>query len=328
MKRVALNLLVAAIVAAVTLTACATTQAGHEEQVAATSATQTAIAPTSTPIPIDDLRPLFDYDSAAPLEFEETGVDYQGEIAIHDISYASPMGGRVTAYLVVPPGEGPFAAILLHHPGDGSRDSLLDEAVALASTGAVCLLIDAPWARPEPWHRETNYDPENDRALYIQNVVDMERGIDLLDSREEVDPERIGFFGHSYGAHMGGVLAGVETRVKAYVFMAGVPSLSDRIPHHISSVLPADHLAAYLEATAPLDAVNYVRHAAPAELLFQCGRQDEILDEATSLRFYAAGSEPKEIVWYDAGHGLNDEAFLDRARWLGERLGLDLSTLE
>lgn len=92
--------------------------------------------------------------------------------------------------------------------------------------------------------------------------------------------------------------------------------------------LPPEDLSAYLEAVAPLDAVHYVGHAAPAALFFQCVREDEIIAQATSLRYYEAGSQPKYIVWYDAGHSLNDQARYDRTRWLGEQIGLDASALE
>lgn len=53
----------------------------------------------------------FDYDQKAPLEVQEVGVEHRGEVAIHDLSYGSPKGGRVPAYLVVPGGKGPFAAV-------------------------------------------------------------------------------------------------------------------------------------------------------------------------------------------------------------------------
>ncbi len=285
--------------------------------------------PTYTPaplIPITDLRPLFDYDSDAELDVEQGGVEYHGQVAVHDISYASPMGGRVTAYLVLPPGEGPFAGVLFAHPGDGSRNSFLKEAVWLARTGAVSILVDSPWARPEPWLQDLEYTPDNDRDMYAQEIIDLRRAIDVLTSRPEVDPERIGFIGHSYGAHVGGVLSGVEPRIMAYVFMAGVPSRSDRIPRRITSAIP--DLEDYLAATRPFDAVHYVGHAAPAALFFQCAREDEIIPQETSQRYYDAGSQPKEIVWYDAGHSLNDQARLDRAQWLAEQIGLDVSVLE
>jgi hypothetical protein len=52
----------------------------------------------------------FDYDQKGPLDMQEAGVEKRGDGDVHDISYASPKGGRVPAYLVVPMGKGPFAA--------------------------------------------------------------------------------------------------------------------------------------------------------------------------------------------------------------------------
>jgi dienelactone hydrolase len=54
----------------------------------------------------------FDYDQKAPLDIQEVGVQKRGGVEIHDLSYASPKGGRVPAYLVVPSGKGPFAAVI------------------------------------------------------------------------------------------------------------------------------------------------------------------------------------------------------------------------
>ena len=45
---------------------------------------------------------MFDYQQNAPLDAKENGVEDKNGVRIHDISYASPKGGRVTAYLVVP----------------------------------------------------------------------------------------------------------------------------------------------------------------------------------------------------------------------------------
>ncbi len=52
-----------------------------------------------------------DYDRKASLDIKETNVYHRGPAAVHDISYASPKGGRVPAYLVVPDGKGPSAAV-------------------------------------------------------------------------------------------------------------------------------------------------------------------------------------------------------------------------
>ena len=36
----------------------------------------------------------------------------------------------------------------------------------------------------------------------------------------------------------------------------------------------------------------------------------------------AATSEPKKVIWYEAGHGLNDQAVKDRMIWLKQQLKL------
>lgn len=94
-----------------------------------------------------------DYDRHAPLDIKQAGVEQRGGVAVHDISYASPKGGRVPAYLVVPNGNGPFAAVIWGHwywenSEFCNRKEFLDEAVALANAGVVSLLTDGPIARP------------------------------------------------------------------------------------------------------------------------------------------------------------------------------------
>src|SRR5580692_12260567 len=100
-----------------------------------------------------DVLRHFDYDQKAAVDLQEIGVEHRGNVTIHDISYASPKGGRVPAFLVVPSGSGPFAAVIWGHwYQEGSpllnRKEFLEEAVVLASSGVVSLLTDGPIARP------------------------------------------------------------------------------------------------------------------------------------------------------------------------------------
>jgi hypothetical protein len=40
-------------------------------------------------------------------------------------------------------------------------------------------------------------------------------------------------------------------------------------------------------------------------------------------RYAQAASEPKLVLWYDTGHGLNDvRALIDRASWLQRHIGI------
>jgi cephalosporin-C deacetylase-like acetyl esterase len=47
--------------------------------------------------------------------------------------------------------------------------------------------------------------------MEIQAVVDLRRGIDLLLARSDVDPKRLAYVGHSYGAQWGSILSALRT---------------------------------------------------------------------------------------------------------------------
>lgn len=96
----------------------------------------------------EEMTLQFDYDAKAAPDVREAGRENRGGVTVVDLSYASPRGGRVPAYLVLPEGRGPFAAVLFGHwmmPGSplGNRREFLEEAVVLARAGAASLLIDA-----------------------------------------------------------------------------------------------------------------------------------------------------------------------------------------
>lgn len=282
--------------------------------------------------PIADLRRMFAYYQNEPLDVKENGVEDKGGVRIHDISYASPKAGRVTAYVVVPPGKGKFAGIVFMHQRPGSRKVFLDEAVRFAKAGAVSLLIDAPFSRTGESKRDfdpTVTSPEYDRDIYIQTVVDLRRGVDLLLSRADVDRKRIGFVGFSYGAHTGAILAGVEKRIKAYVIMSGAPSLTQFLR---TSTIPAivetrnsltkGQQENYFKTLASVDPINYIGHVAPAALFLQFGSRDRYPDKEMQVLYAEAASNPKLVKTYEAGHELNEEARADRAEWLRKQIRL------
>lgn len=287
------------------------------------------------PVPsFEELVHLFDYDQKAPLDIQPGATkDFEG-VKIHDLTYASPKGGRVPAYLVVPAGKGPYAGIVHQHYGLGDRSEFVPEALALARAGAISLLIDATFIRPAPWTRPGGFgdfaQPEASRDSIVQGVIDLRRGVDLLVSRADIDPKRIGFVGHSYGANIGGILAGVEKRFRSFVLMAGFASATEDMfgashPGIVVSIqtTPKDQLQKYIQTTAPLDAIHYVGHAAPSSVFLQFARYDLFIPQTSAEKFERAASEPKMTRWYATGHELNClEALRDRAEWLREQLGL------
>ena len=276
---------------------------------------------------------LFDYDQCAPLAVDVVAEQKRGAVTVQDIAYASPKFGKVTAYLVVPAGSGPFAGLLFVHWGQGNRDEFLDEAVALAELDVVSLSIDAPHARPHPW-RPQDQTPEAALAADIQLIIDMRRGLDLLLARPDVDPRRIGYVGHSLGATKGGILAAVDKRVRAYVLMGGAVSLTRnyRVSTNPAIALyrdsiPTQEWEEFMVLLEPFDTVHYITTASPASLLFQFARNDEFISEEEALLFEKLASEPKQTLWYDCAHDFNEEARRDRVAWLAAQLGLAVGSV-
>jgi poly(3-hydroxybutyrate) depolymerase len=269
---------------------------------------------------------LFDYDATTPIVITETSVRKENEYTVHEIQYPSPKTGNVPGYLIVPDAAGPFAGIVLMHGSSGSRDTLLPFAEELVLTGAVVLTISGPAARTSG-RQWLTFTPQ-DREEQIQLMVDLRRGVDLLTRNEKVDPSRIGYVGYSYGAAMGGLLAGIERRIKAYGLMVGDGGL---VNHFMDGDIPVggfenvDPLsrARWLEAMEPIEPILFIGHASPSALFFQNARYDSSVSEEDALAYQAAGSESKQVKWYDSGHGLPSQAYVDMVHWLAEQIGID-----
>jgi dienelactone hydrolase len=269
----------------------------------------------------------FDYDQDAPLDVAVLSPHGRDGVVVEDVAFASPKGGKVPAYLVAPRGHGPFAGLIFVHWGQGDREEFVEEAVALARMGVVSLCLDAPHRRPDAL-RSPDYKPEEvPQEVEVQLITDVRRAVDVLTARPDVDSRRIGYVGHSYGATYGGVVAGVEKRIKAYVLMAGYVTLTDsyRVSTHPliaqeRAATPPELWEQNLSLMEPLDAVHYVGHAAPSAIFFQFALHDEFVTEEESRRYEQAASEPKLAQWYDCGHAFNDQARQDRALWLSKEL--------
>jgi dienelactone hydrolase len=276
------------------------------------------------------LAHLFDYDSHQPLQIQDKTVKEFACGVIHDITFVSPSGGPVSAYQIVPKGKGPFAALIFGHWGNGTRGEFIPEAKAYACDGVVSLLPDYRWERPRPWYSGIDEfaHPDLDRKTRIGTVVEMRIAIDLLLTRTDVDPNRIGYVGHSFGAQFGAILAAVDPRIKATVLMAGAAEEADLLLRSDSprmadlrASLPKGQLDAYLSTLADLNAVNYVRYAQPTALLLQFANFEQYFDRSSMERYAAAATEPKTVLSYDSAHELNDpRAWKDRADWLAKRL--------
>jgi dienelactone hydrolase len=275
---------------------------------------------------------LFDYDSHQPLELHDKSLKEFGCGVIHDITYLSPSGSLVSAYQIVPSGKGPFAAVVFGHWGNGTRGEFIPEAKTYACAGVISVLPDYSWERPRPWYSAIDdfAHPDSDRRTRIATVIEMRRAIDLLLSRTDVDPNRVAYIGHSFGAQWGAILTAVDRRLKATVLMAGAAEEADLLLRsdnpqlaELRATLPKGQLETYLNVLEDLNAINYVRYAEPTPLLLQFANFEQYFNRASMERYAAAATEPKTVLFYDSAHELNDpQATKDRFDWLAKRLAL------
>jgi dienelactone hydrolase len=272
--------------------------------------------PSAPPPPAAAPTDVFAYDREAPLVFSDRGrVNENYPIQVRDVSYAG-RGRRVDAFLVVPPGRGPFPAVIYAHGSGQDRLALLAQATWIAARGAVALAVDQP-ADLEPAAAPdalTVLRQQRDRT--VRAVVDLRRGVDLLRSLPQVDDERLGFVGFSAGARLGAILAGVERRIEAFALMSGGAS---PVAEYVAPLSPALRPQA-IDLLSAVDPLEHVASAAPAALLFQNGRRDELVPQSALEALAAAGSRPKRVRWYQAGHGLSVAAYREQLDWLEERL--------
>lgn len=142
-----------------------------------------------------------------PLDFKVEGTEERHGYRLHSISFRGNDGQRRAGLLAVPPGDGPFPAMLALHGHGGTAADVFDAEGAyrgmadrFARGGYVVLA-------PSQSHR-----PYAATALW-----DLFRCVDALAMRPEVDPERIGVAGLSMGGEWTMWIAACDPRLKVAV---------------------------------------------------------------------------------------------------------------
>jgi uncharacterized protein len=273
-------------------------------------------------------RELFAYDASAPLNLQKMVESTTNGVEVSAVSFTSPAGGLVTGLLFDPVTRSSLRpGIVLMHGAPGTARQMAGQGLGLAQHGAVVIAIDAPFARRSgQWLQFT----ATDRDEQVQLMKDLQRAVDVLRARPNVDDDRIAYVGISYGGAMGALFAGIERRLKAAVLVVGDGGLVS----HSTGPEDASFMASlscatrvgWFRAMAPIEPIRFLPLAAPTALLLQNGQQDTLVPVADAQALHAAAPEPKTIRWYNAGHGLNAQALVDRHQWLNAQVGLDLLT--
>ncbi len=236
-----------------------------------------------------------------------------------DISFD---GGRPSAaYLVMRDGAAPdsLAGIVWFHwlepsAPTNNRTEFLDEARALAARGVASLLVQGTF----PW-QESPQSLEHDRAALEAELTMLRRARDLLSAQPQVDPQRLALVGHDFGAMYSSVLFAEDQSLKALVMMTPTARWADWFERYWPITGDPETYSAGL---ADLDPVTALGAANGRPVLLQFANSDQFVPADVADEIGTAAGTGAEKRTYQAGHGLNEAAAVERDDWLAGILGL------
>lgn len=148
---------------------------------------------------------------------------------------------QTVPFVIVRPARAPGtlpAVIVLHGTGD-DKDGMVDLCAALAERGMLAIAIDARYhgtrvpggadgseqyeeAILQAWREKDATRQEH--PFYYDTVYDLWRTVDYLETRQDVDPKRIGMIGISMGGIETWLAAATDERIGVAVPMISVQS--------------------------------------------------------------------------------------------------------
>jgi dienelactone hydrolase len=262
------------------------------------------------------------------------------------ISY-SQEGDLIRAFLLLPNGNGPFAAVLVHHQHHGQRhlgksevcglvgDPLQAFGPALAKQRIVVLAPDSVCfedrrsnrtgieadedADVEQHYNEMCYRLLRGDTLMLKVLSDSALGISLLRSHPLIDPERIGILGHSYGGNTVLFHGALDERVHFACSSGAACTYQYKMTHQIgiemAEVIPGFAIR--------YDIPDLVSCFAPRPVLLVSATEDKSSQDADSIvttaqeTCAAVGIETHiEHQRYEGEHSLTQERFDNIVNWL------------
>jgi len=152
-------------------------------------------------------------------------------------------------------------------------------------------------------------DLQDESVFYKDHVVmwrkDIGRTIDYLETRKEIQKDKIAFLGWSWGGFMGGIMPAVETRLKAVVLNVGGMEMNKALPE--------------------ADQINFLPRIKQPILMLN-GEHDMFFPLETSQKpmfdFLGTPVADKKIIVYKSGHQVPRTEFVkETLRWYDKYLG-------
>jgi uncharacterized protein len=196
------------------------------------------------------------------------------------------------------------AVIIMQHGYKSTRQELLDEAQMMYKHGYGVLLSTV---------RAHDHSEGEMITFGLKEVNDMDAWYQYLLTRQDVDPNKIGELGNSYGGMLVIQYAARNKNIKAVVADSAFSSLNDTVSKSVTyfTNLPAFPFAPLIvfwaehETGAKMGAIDtkqWIAQISPRPVFLMQGGKDIIISTDSGQKLYDAAGEPKEL-WYDPNLG-------------------------
>ncbi|MCM4164218.1 MULTISPECIES: alpha/beta hydrolase [unclassified Arenibacter] len=274
---------------------------------------------TNTTFPVNE---YYAYDRAISLKDSLSLLKDTTDFKLYHVSYTSVHDQKVTGLLSIPKNKDvPHPVIILMHGlGDNKNVDYVSYGNDLfLKNGYAVLRLDFSQ------HGERKGDFYDfsltgkykhwSRDIIGQTVFDLRRAVDFIETRKELDAQRIGYYGISLGGITGTIFCGIEDRIKVPIVALAGGQLNLLYEREAITKEAKDFVSL-------IEPLNFVKQIAPRPLLMLNAKNDEIVPPLMSTLLYKAAKEPKEIIWYDSKHrdAPLDTIFGDGLNWFKKYL--------
>jgi fermentation-respiration switch protein FrsA (DUF1100 family) len=230
--------------------------------------------------------------------------------------------GRLAAHFYVPTGTPPFPAVVLCHGLTSCKDNYADMAGFLAGEGLAVMAYDC------------RGHGESEGGLDGEAWQDVATVLHYLQSRPDVDADRLALAGSSMGAHNALRAAAEYAAIRTVVAFNTAPG--ELLKHgllsadywyaiHLTGGQVSVTLPDYLLYLQGEDIYGLPSRIRPRPIFFIHARDDEFIPFGVSERLHAAASEDSRLWLLDSGghSGPRHDPRVLRAvaDWLREKLG-------
>ena len=138
-------------------------------------------------------------------------------------------------------------------------------------------------------HDELKSDLPDESVFYKDHLImwrkDIGRSIDYLETRKDIQSDKLGYLGWSWGGFLGGIMPAIEKRIKAIVLNVGGMCMTSALPE--------------------VDQINFLPRVTQPVLMLN-GKHDMYFPVETSQKpmynLLGAKEPDKKMIMYESGH--------------------------